>query len=141
LRAGSYLLSFVLFAALAVFFGSLLFSLQYFAIAAVLYFSVLVYFIVLISRGLSSLLTMMYYYCWAVVSLFIIPFLYLSHQHRSHRKFGVCIPKPVWAVGFAHEQTLRDATLAVFCFLILKRLQHNMSRNTLGKKIKQHKLK
>jgi hypothetical protein len=34
------------------------------------------------------------------------------------------IPKPVWAVGFAHEQTLRDATLAVFSFLILKRLQH-----------------
>ncbi|MDR1479856.1 MAG: hypothetical protein LBJ00_13060 [Planctomycetaceae bacterium] len=22
------------------------------------------------------------------------------------------IPKPVWAVGFAHEQPLRDATLA-----------------------------
>ncbi|MDR0391334.1 MAG: hypothetical protein LBH59_05475 [Planctomycetaceae bacterium] len=35
------------------------------------------------------------------------------------------IPKPVWAVGFALEQTLRDATLAVFSFLILKRLQHN----------------
>jgi hypothetical protein len=34
------------------------------------------------------------------------------------------IPKPVWAVGFALEQTLRDATLAVFSFLILKRLQH-----------------
>jgi hypothetical protein len=28
------------------------------------------------------------------------------------------IPKPVWAVGFALEQTLRDATLAVFSFLI-----------------------
>jgi hypothetical protein len=26
------------------------------------------------------------------------------------------IPKPVWAVGFALEQTLRDATLAVFSF-------------------------
>ncbi|MDR0390815.1 MAG: hypothetical protein LBH59_02835 [Planctomycetaceae bacterium] len=38
-----------------------------------------------------------------------------------HVKF---IPKPVWAVGFALEQTLRDATLAVFSFLILKRLQH-----------------
>jgi 2-amino-4-hydroxy-6-hydroxymethyldihydropteridine diphosphokinase len=37
------------------------------------------------------------------------------------------IPKPVWAVGFALEQTLRDATLAVFSFLILKRLQHNLS--------------
>ncbi|MDR0390753.1 MAG: hypothetical protein LBH59_02520 [Planctomycetaceae bacterium] len=35
------------------------------------------------------------------------------------------IPKPVWAVGFALEQTLRDATLAVFSFLILKRLQHS----------------
>ncbi|MDR0390802.1 MAG: hypothetical protein LBH59_02770 [Planctomycetaceae bacterium] len=34
------------------------------------------------------------------------------------------IPKPVLAVGFALEQTLRDATLAVFSFLILKRLQH-----------------
>ncbi|MDR0392254.1 MAG: hypothetical protein LBH59_10140 [Planctomycetaceae bacterium] len=34
------------------------------------------------------------------------------------------IPKPVWAVGFALEQTLRDATLPVFSFLILKRLQH-----------------
>jgi hypothetical protein len=34
------------------------------------------------------------------------------------------IPKPVWSVGFALEQTLRDATLAVFSFLILKRLQH-----------------
>ncbi|MDR0391375.1 MAG: hypothetical protein LBH59_05685 [Planctomycetaceae bacterium] len=39
---------------------------------------------------------------------------------------NVCIPKPVWAVGFALEQTLRDATLAVFSFLILKRLQHNL---------------
>jgi hypothetical protein len=34
------------------------------------------------------------------------------------------IPKPAWAVGFALEQTLRDATLAMFSFLILKRLQH-----------------
>jgi hypothetical protein len=30
-------------------------------------------------------------------------------------------------VGFALEQTLRDVTLAVFSFLILKRLQHNMT--------------
>ncbi|MDR0391770.1 MAG: hypothetical protein LBH59_07680 [Planctomycetaceae bacterium] len=37
------------------------------------------------------------------------------------------IPKPVWAVGFALEQTLRDATLPVFSFLIVKRLQHNYS--------------
>ncbi|MDR0392002.1 MAG: hypothetical protein LBH59_08855 [Planctomycetaceae bacterium] len=34
------------------------------------------------------------------------------------------IPKPVWAVGFALEQTLHVVTLAVFSFLILKRLQH-----------------
>ncbi|MDR0392491.1 MAG: hypothetical protein LBH59_11325 [Planctomycetaceae bacterium] len=33
------------------------------------------------------------------------------------------IPKPVWAVGFALEQTLHVVTLAVFSFLILKRLQ------------------
>jgi hypothetical protein len=49
------------------------------------------------------------------------------------------IPKPVWAVGFALEQTLRDATLAVFSFLILKRLQHNTKLPrywiTLGKEI------
>ncbi|MDR0392289.1 MAG: hypothetical protein LBH59_10315 [Planctomycetaceae bacterium] len=45
--------------------------------------------------------------------------------------FRLCvIPKPVWAVGFAHEQTLRDATLAVFSFLILKRLQHNINGNS-----------
>ncbi|MDR0392416.1 MAG: hypothetical protein LBH59_10950 [Planctomycetaceae bacterium] len=43
------------------------------------------------------------------------------------------IPKPVWAVGFALEQTLRDATLAVFSFLILKRLQHNHKlKSTIG---------
>jgi hypothetical protein len=34
--------------------------------------------------------------------------------------------KPVWAVGFALEQTLHVVTLAVFSFLILKRLQHNL---------------
>jgi hypothetical protein len=32
----------------------------------------------------------------------------------------VFIPKPVWAVGFALEQTLRDATLAVFSFANFK---------------------
>jgi hypothetical protein len=31
-----------------------------------------------------------------------------------------CVPKPVWAVGFALEQTLRDATLAVFSFANFK---------------------
>jgi hypothetical protein len=30
------------------------------------------------------------------------------------------ILKPVWAVGFALEQTLRDATLAVFSFANFK---------------------
>ncbi|MDR0391579.1 MAG: hypothetical protein LBH59_06710 [Planctomycetaceae bacterium] len=30
------------------------------------------------------------------------------------------IPKPVWAVGFALEQTLRDATLPVFSFANFK---------------------
>jgi hypothetical protein len=42
------------------------------------------------------------------------------------------IPKPVWAVGFALEQTLRDATLAVFSFLILKRLQHKDLKSHRG---------
>jgi hypothetical protein len=43
---------------------------------------------------------------------------------KNWNVFDQNIPKPVWAVGFAHEQTLRDATLAVFSFLILKQLQH-----------------
>jgi hypothetical protein len=30
------------------------------------------------------------------------------------------IPKPVWAVGFALEQTLRDATLTVFSYMDFK---------------------
>ncbi|MDR0391754.1 MAG: hypothetical protein LBH59_07600 [Planctomycetaceae bacterium] len=34
--------------------------------------------------------------------------------------FTQYIPKPVWAVGFALEQTLRDATLAVFSFANFK---------------------
>jgi hypothetical protein len=35
--------------------------------------------------------------------------------------FHICnIPKPVWAVGFALEQTLRDAALAVFSFADFK---------------------
>jgi hypothetical protein len=32
----------------------------------------------------------------------------------------IVIPKPVWAAGFALEQTLRDATLAVFSFTNFK---------------------
>jgi hypothetical protein len=30
------------------------------------------------------------------------------------------IPKPVWAVGFALEQTLRDAALSVFSYVDFK---------------------
>ncbi|MDR0391064.1 MAG: hypothetical protein LBH59_04085 [Planctomycetaceae bacterium] len=30
------------------------------------------------------------------------------------------IPKPVWAVGFALEQTLRDSTLTVFSYVDFK---------------------
>ncbi|MDR0391531.1 MAG: hypothetical protein LBH59_06470 [Planctomycetaceae bacterium] len=36
---------------------------------------------------------------------------------RIHCSF---IPKPVWAVGFALEQTLRDATLTVFRYVDFK---------------------
>ncbi|MDR0392235.1 MAG: hypothetical protein LBH59_10045 [Planctomycetaceae bacterium] len=50
------------------------------------------------------------------------------------------IPKPVWAVGFALEQTLRDATLAVFSFLILKRLQHIKDNLTVRSTTRQLKL-
>ncbi|MDR0391210.1 MAG: hypothetical protein LBH59_04845 [Planctomycetaceae bacterium] len=32
----------------------------------------------------------------------------------------IVIPKPVWAVGFALEQTLRDATLNVFSYVDFK---------------------
>ncbi|MDR1480737.1 MAG: tryptophan synthase subunit alpha, partial [Planctomycetaceae bacterium] len=35
------------------------------------------------------------------------------------------IPKPVWAVGFAHEQPLRDVTLACSASGISKQLGHN----------------
>ncbi|MDR0392452.1 MAG: hypothetical protein LBH59_11130 [Planctomycetaceae bacterium] len=37
-----------------------------------------------------------------------------------YRHLIFSIPKPVWAVGFALEQTLRDATLAVFSFANFK---------------------
>ncbi|MDR1479804.1 MAG: hypothetical protein LBJ00_12800 [Planctomycetaceae bacterium] len=36
------------------------------------------------------------------------------------------IPKPVWAVGFAPEQPLRDATLACSASGILKQLGYSM---------------
>jgi hypothetical protein len=39
-----------------------------------------------------------------------------SLLNLQHRFLSFNIPKPVWAVGFALEQTLRDATLAVFSF-------------------------
>jgi hypothetical protein len=35
-------------------------------------------------------------------------------------KWDIFIPKPVWAVGFALEQTLRDATLIVFSYVDFK---------------------
>jgi hypothetical protein len=44
---------------------------------------------------------------------------YLFVQHKNIYNF-FDIPKPVWAVGFALEQTLRDATLAVFSFANFK---------------------
>ncbi|MDR0392424.1 MAG: hypothetical protein LBH59_10990 [Planctomycetaceae bacterium] len=34
--------------------------------------------------------------------------------------FSGFIPKPVWAVGFALERTLRDAALAAFSFADFK---------------------
>ncbi|MDR1480005.1 MAG: tetratricopeptide repeat protein [Planctomycetaceae bacterium] len=37
------------------------------------------------------------------------------------------IPKPVWAVGFAHEQPLRDATLACSVSGISKQLEYNIA--------------
>jgi hypothetical protein len=41
-------------------------------------------------------------------------------KRLQHKKFFASIPKPVWAIGFALEQTLRDATLAVFSFANFK---------------------
>ncbi|MDR0391302.1 MAG: hypothetical protein LBH59_05315 [Planctomycetaceae bacterium] len=38
-------------------------------------------------------------------------------NHSQHRKV---IPKPVWAVGFALEQTLHVVTLAVFSYVDFK---------------------
>ncbi|MDR0390544.1 MAG: hypothetical protein LBH59_01455 [Planctomycetaceae bacterium] len=57
--------------------------------------------------------------------------------------YGV-IPKPVWAVGFALEQTLRDATLAVFSFANFKtasayQIRHRFS-NALIKKQYHNKI-
>ncbi|MDR1480157.1 MAG: hypothetical protein LBJ00_14570 [Planctomycetaceae bacterium] len=36
-----------------------------------------------------------------------------------------CIPKPVWAVGFAPEQPLRDVTIACPASGILKQLEYS----------------
>jgi hypothetical protein len=33
---------------------------------------------------------------------------------------SIIIPKPVWAIDFALEQTLRDATLTVFSYVDFK---------------------
>ncbi|MDR1478951.1 MAG: hypothetical protein LBJ00_08410 [Planctomycetaceae bacterium] len=37
-----------------------------------------------------------------------------------------CIPQPVWAIGFALEQPLRDAMLACPAAGISKQLEHNI---------------
>ncbi|MDR0390894.1 MAG: hypothetical protein LBH59_03230 [Planctomycetaceae bacterium] len=39
---------------------------------------------------------------------------------KKATKFGNNIPKPVWAVGLAIEQTLHDATLNVFSYVDFK---------------------
>jgi hypothetical protein len=39
------------------------------------------------------------------------------------------IPKPVWAVGFALEQTLRDAMLTVFSYVDFKVASAYKKRN------------
>jgi hypothetical protein len=119
-RAISEILSFVLFLALVIFFGSLLFSLQYFALVGIVYISMLFNF-VLISWDLSLFFAVMRYYCFVVSLIVMIPFyVYFRNVEISNtKKSGY-----VWAVGFALEQTLRYATLPVFSFLILKRLQH-----------------
>jgi hypothetical protein len=39
---------------------------------------------------------------------------------------AAAIPKPVWAVGFALEQPLRDATLACSASGISKQLEYNV---------------
>jgi hypothetical protein len=41
------------------------------------------------------------------------------------------IPKPVWAVGFALEQTLRDAALAAFSFADFKMASAYCNKNAL----------
>ncbi|MDR1478752.1 MAG: BatA domain-containing protein [Planctomycetaceae bacterium] len=46
--------------------------------------------------------------------------------------FTADIPKPVWAAGFAHEQPLRDATLAYSASGISKQLEHNIAYTILS---------
>ncbi|MDR0392000.1 MAG: hypothetical protein LBH59_08845 [Planctomycetaceae bacterium] len=47
------------------------------------------------------------------------------------------IPNPVWAVGFALEQTLRDAAIAVFSFADFKTASAYKQRITLTKNKQQ----
>ncbi|MDR0392014.1 MAG: hypothetical protein LBH59_08915 [Planctomycetaceae bacterium] len=47
----------------------------------------------------------------------LLSFRFLTY-HRNNCK--VFIPKPVWTVGFALEQTLRGATLTVFSYVDFK---------------------
>jgi hypothetical protein len=51
----------------------------------------------------------------------------LSNIESNNRKLER-IPKPVWAVGFALEQPLRDATLACSASGISKQLEHTASK-------------
>ncbi|MDR1480346.1 MAG: hypothetical protein LBJ00_15530 [Planctomycetaceae bacterium] len=48
---------------------------------------------------------------------------YPTQQKTQHQKSTDVIPKPVWAVGFAPEQPLRDATLACSASGISKQLE------------------
>ncbi|MDR0391931.1 MAG: hypothetical protein LBH59_08500 [Planctomycetaceae bacterium] len=42
------------------------------------------------------------------------------YKIQPSRNTNICIPKPVWAVGFALEQTLHVVTLAVFSYVDFK---------------------
>ncbi|MDR0392214.1 MAG: DUF3791 domain-containing protein, partial [Planctomycetaceae bacterium] len=48
----------------------------------------------------------------------------------------VIIPKPVWAVGFTFEQTLRDATLNVFSYVDFKVASAEIEKVIVNKNIK-----
>ncbi|MDR1477732.1 MAG: hypothetical protein LBJ00_02190 [Planctomycetaceae bacterium] len=57
-----------------------------------------------------------------------------KHQKRNNQPPNTTpknIPTPVWAVGFAPEQPLRDATLACSASGILKQLEYNNAANNI----------